>query len=108
VPRDSLSAYAHEATLDVGNVVLRVVQRVFEQAAHVAPFAADGEPAGPGTAPGIVSQLSEMRGLCVELIDDVLGIGVGVGRRSRFDQVAADGWKRRLIEGQSLLDSKGM
>ena len=47
------------STLDVIEMVTRVVQGVFEQATHVASRLADGQAPGPSIAAGVVSELGE-------------------------------------------------
>src|SRR5204862_2482228 len=101
-----LFAYTDEPTFDIVDMVQRVVQGMFEQAAYVTSVSADGQTTSPAILSGILGELSEARRLLIQNVEDATGIGVAVLRDCRVVQIIADRRVRRLVEPERLLESE--
>jgi hypothetical protein len=82
----SIGVQTREASLDVVEVVPRVVKGMLEQATHVASGFSDGDAAGPRVDAGIVGESGEAFRGDFERLQNLVWIGVGVPHGRGIDQ----------------------
>ena len=97
-----------EASLDVVEVVPRIVKSMLEQATHVTSGLSDGDAAGPRVDAGIVGESGETFRGGPERLQNLVWIGVGVCHGRAIDQIFSDGREGRFISSQRLLDAVGV